>query len=220
MSVQKFTWDKRKEKAAAQLAAGDLTDDEIAKQAGITRQGLVKWKRRPEFQERVRELVEKAVEQLREKGIADKSNRIAALVDRQKRMSQVIEARAEAHADVPGGATGLLVKETRFVKVLEVKASEKGSWPEEDDEIVTPTKSVRPVDYYAVDTGLLREMRETEKQAAQEIGDWTEKYQVSGDRDNPLVHELRYENLKKLPPDELARLYRESLAAPGEAKQP
>lgn len=36
------------------------------------------------------------------------------------------------------------------------------------------------IDLYEVDTGLLREMREHEKQAAQELGDWTERVQHDG----------------------------------------
>jgi hypothetical protein len=205
----------KQEKAAVLVATDGLTDEKIAVEVGVTKRTLERWKKDKDFAARVRELIHHAVDRLTEKGIAEKSNRIAALVDRQKRMRSVIDARAKQHEGVPGGESGLLVKETRFVKVLEVKRGKDGGWPDEDDEIVIPTKSVQPVDYYAVDTGLLKEMRETEKQAAQEIGDWTEKFEFSGNKDSPLVHEHRYEDLRKLPPDEIARLYRESLGSSG-----
>jgi hypothetical protein len=216
LNVTKNQLSLKQEKAASLVANDKQTDDQIAADVGITKRTLERWKKEPLFEGRVKEIISRAVERLTEKGIADKSNRIAALVDRQKRMVSVIEARAGEHADVPGGQSGLLVKETRFVKVLEVK-SDDGDWPSEEDEVVIPTKRVQPVDYYAVDTGLLREMRETEKQAAQEIGDWTEKFEVSGNQDKPVIHEHRYEALRRLPPDEIARIYRESLGSHGEA---
>lgn len=71
-------------------------------------------------------------------------------------MQQVIAERAEAKEmqGVAGGETGLLAHN--------VKGLGKG----DDFELV---------DEYAVDTGLLREIRETEKQAAIELGQWQEK---------------------------------------------
>jgi hypothetical protein len=41
--------------------------------------------------------------------------------------------------------------------------------------------NARTVEVYAVDDGLLAEMRNHEKQAAQEPGPWTDKTQVTGD---------------------------------------
>ena len=37
------------------------------------------------------------------------------------------------------------------------------------------------VEEFRVDTGLLKELRETEKQAAQELGQWAEKHEVTGE---------------------------------------
>lgn len=71
-------------------------------------------------------------------------------------MQQVIAERAEdiELQDVAGGKTGLIVHN--------VKGVGKG----EDFQLI---------DLYEVDTGLLKELREHEKQAAQELGQWTEK---------------------------------------------
>jgi hypothetical protein len=52
---------------------------------------------------------------------------------------------------VPGGETGLLVRTGRFIV------------------------NGKAVDVYAVDVGLLRELREHEKQAAIECGQWPQR---------------------------------------------
>ena len=40
---------------------------------------------------------------------------------------------------------------------------------------------------YTVEVGLLRKMREFEKQVAEELGPWTEKKEVSGAKGGPVV---------------------------------
>lgn len=52
-----FRWTGKRTEAALLVAQDELSNEEIAKRAGITRQGLDKWKRAPEFQERVEELL-------------------------------------------------------------------------------------------------------------------------------------------------------------------
>lgn len=127
---------------------------------------------------------------LQEAGIAERQNRIAALNDRWQRLQQVIDARAEEHKDVPGGDTGLLVATVKLVKVYD--AGERK--PDEELEpqphggalqrrhthdVLDPLKQSVEVMEYAVDTGLLKELREHEKQAAQEMGQWTEKQDIT-----------------------------------------
>jgi hypothetical protein len=82
--------------------------------------------------------------------------RLEALDRRHRKMSAVIEERAAdpKMQDVPGGDTGLLVHR--------VKSIGKG-------------KHSRTIDLYHVDAALLKEMREIEKQAAIETGQWGEK---------------------------------------------
>lgn len=147
------SWTKRNTMAAQLLAEDRLTDDEIAEQVGVSRRQLARWKEWPEFAARIDSLVEEWREKVRKRGIADKSRRIAALDDRWKRMQQVIAERAADPdmQDVPGGKTGLLVKQYKSVG--------RG-----DDS--------RTVEEYAVDTGLLREMREAEAQVSKELGQW------------------------------------------------
>lgn len=92
---------------------------------------------------------------IKRQGIQLQQNRIDGLAARHRLMLQVIEDRSEEMKDeTPGGGTGLLVRR--------VKVSKMGIFNE-----------------YAVDTGLLRELREHEKQIAQELGEWTEKSEVA-----------------------------------------
>jgi hypothetical protein len=72
----------------------------------------------------------------------------------------VIAARAADPAlqDVPGGKTGLIVRDVRGIG--------KGA-------------NFQLVAVYAVDVGLLAEMRQIEKQAAQEVGQWVDRNNVA-----------------------------------------
>lgn len=90
---------------------------------------------------------------VRGKGIADKQNRIDSLTRRARLLEQVITERALAKdmQQIAGGKTGLLVRQVKARKVV-----------------------------YAVDTGLLAELRAHEKQVAQETGDWEERAHLTG----------------------------------------
>lgn len=155
-NVSKFNWSKARLEAAQLLAADQLTDREIAAKVGISDRQLWRWKKVPEFQAKVKEIVAATERGILSRGIAARVRRVQALNDRWDRMRQVI---AERGADpgmqtVAGGKTGLLVHQ--------VKGVGKG----EDFQLI---------DLYLVDTGLLKELREHEKQAAQELGQWVQK---------------------------------------------
>ena len=70
------------------------------------------------------------------------------------RLQIVMDERAAAHAEAPGGSSGLLAKDFRGTG-----------------------ENMMPV--YAVDGVVLREARELSKQIAQELGQWIEKSDVS-----------------------------------------
>jgi hypothetical protein len=160
-----WRWDKKREKAAKLAAEGALTNDQIAAGVGLSPAGFDKWRATPEFRARVDEIVTAYADAIRDEGIANVKNRVAAQNDRWDRMKAVIAARAIELATVPGGSTGLLVHTYKLAG---------GREP-----IV--------MDEYAVDTGLLAEMRAHEKQAAQELGQWTEKKELTGKDGAPLV---------------------------------
>lgn len=85
--------------------------------------------------------------------LAVRDNRLAAQQERHDRMRLVMDERAADMQTVPGGKSGLLVRQ--------VKQIGNGD-------------SAREVEEYKLDTGLLSEFREHEKQIAQELGQWQE----------------------------------------------
>jgi hypothetical protein len=154
--ASKFVWRQPQADAALLLAEDELTDREIAAKVGVDPGSIWRWKRHPEFQARVKKHVEDLGECALRHAIGRKNRRLKAINDRWERMQQVIEERAVAPEmqKVPGGKTGLLSHT--------VKSIGKG-----DD--------FERIDLYAVDTGLLAEMRACERQAAQEVANWVEK---------------------------------------------
>jgi hypothetical protein len=188
-AVQEFPVDrplsKKQEAAALAVAEDRLTDREIADAAGITVWALDKWKRRPDFRARIDEHRAHWREEIAAQGIANKQNRIAAYNADWQRLEQVILARAAdpLMAGVAGGDTGLLVATPILVRVYETS--------DEDDEDLKPLKRQVMTYEYAVDTGLLRERRELAKQAATELGEWTEKKELTGAGGAALIPEER-----------------------------
>lgn len=164
-NVTKFEWDARKHVAAQLLAEEKLSDEKVAKEVGISKRQLERWKKHPDFSARVQHLVAALAKAGARRAIARRSNRVRALDARWEAMQQVIRERAEDMANVPGGKTGLLVRTTKGIG--------RGN-------------TFQIIEEYAVDTGLLRELREHEKQAAQELGQWTEKKEVTGKDGQPL----------------------------------
>lgn len=117
--------------------------------------------RNAQVRARIRYLQERMAAGVVRAEIRDRNARVEALQDRWDRMKRVIAERAEdpRMQDVPGGTTGLLVERCKKI----------GNG--EDAELVSE---------YEVDTGLLKEMRAHEEQAAKELGQWVEKQEVSG----------------------------------------
>jgi hypothetical protein len=156
-----FRWSRKTERAALLVSQDELPDKAIAAEVGVNESTLERWKRFPEFRDRVQEHRDLWREQIKAKGIAERQNRIDALNERWNLMREVIDGRAEDSRmqHVAGGRTGLLVHTV------------KGVGRGEDFQLI---------DLYEVDTGLLNELRQHEKQAAQELGEWSEKREVSG----------------------------------------
>jgi hypothetical protein len=157
-NVRLFRLSARRVKAAQLLAEDRLTDEQIAARVGITDRQLRRWKRQPAFTDLVTEIAERLAAEIRGKGLVELSNRVDALNARWVRLHRVIDARAKDKTlTAPGADTGLL---TRTQKQI-------GSG---DSAVI--------VEEYQVDTGLLKELREHEKQAAQELGQWSDKAKV------------------------------------------
>lgn len=158
--LKTWEWTAQRE-AAASLAADDrLTDRQIAEQVGVSRETIVSWRMSDEFRARIAEHVNARLDACMTEGIADKRNRVRRLSETWQGLQQVIAERAvELNGVAAGGGTGLLVHQ--------VKGIGKGD-------------NFRVVDEYAVDTGLLNELRQIEQQAAKELGQWSEKTEQTG----------------------------------------
>lgn len=167
-----FCWTEASEKAAELLALGELSDTAIAEEVGVNRCTLWRWRRNAEFSKRVESHLEEIRAEIRRHGIGVVERRVAALDDRWHRLRRVMEERGASKdmQDVPGGPTGLLVRKYRSV----------GSGENAD-----------LVEEFFVDTGLLSELREHERQAAQELGQWLNKTDVTTKGDavgGPIFH--------------------------------
>lgn len=156
-----FQWNKIKERAAILLAEDELTDEEIAKAIGKGRTALSEWKSHPTFAARVAANVKAYGNAALKRAIAKRSRRVQWLDERAELMRRVIEERAADPllAQVPGGPTGVMVRK--------LKGIGKG-------------ENFQIVEEFEVDTGLLREMREHEKQAAQELNQFKEVHEIRG----------------------------------------
>lgn len=154
------TLSARQDSAARAIAEGTRSDRAIAIDLRIRPETIVRWRKLEPFTARVQALQAEMAAAVVSEGIAVRTKRVAALNDRWNRMQQVIAERADDPdvAHVPGGTTGLLVHTVKQI----------GSG-----------FSATMVDEYTVDVGLLKELRAHEEQAGKELGQWTEKQDVT-----------------------------------------
>ena len=192
-------WTKRQVNAAQLCADDRLTNEEIAASVGISLAGLKKWRKHPDFQVRIAEIVEAERAAVLARGIAEKQNRVNELVDLYGRLKRTIEGRAAdpSLAEIPGGREGMIVARPVMTKIYgEIDATGHFRSLGESELIYE----------YGVDTGTLKEMRDTMKQAAQELDQWTEKREVTGKGGGPIeVRDVR-PDLSKLSIEELTAL--------------
>ena len=138
-----------KQEAAALALALDLqTDEEIAQSVGVYRTTLWRWKEMPDFAARIEENRGALRRAVTAKGIAVRETRLAELQGLYDRMGLIVSGRADDMVDAPGGESGLLARQYKQVG--------RDSYREE----------------YQFDAALVREMRATLQQAAQEKGEW------------------------------------------------
>ena len=155
-----FRWNAKRERAVILVAEDKYTDDQIADDLEIARDTLAGWKRHPDFILRVARYIDDLMDAATRHGVARIDRRMARLSRDWHKLQRVIDARAQAMIDdsgeeeAPGSSTGLLVRQERVIG--------------------TGNNAVRVVEY-KVDDGLLSELRAVEKQAAQELGQWTER---------------------------------------------
>ncbi|MES2458979.1 MAG: hypothetical protein V4671_00235 [Armatimonadota bacterium] len=157
MAPVTFEWDERREMAAALIARGDLTMQQVAEAVGCDRNTIHWWRLHPAFGQRIEEHLETAREALMTVGVASKANRVRAAHDRWLRIQQIIEERAAAAmADpeasaMPGASSGLLVRRQ--------KVTGSGT-------------SAMLLEEWVFDAALMREIRSLEEHTARELGQW------------------------------------------------
>jgi hypothetical protein len=163
-----FRWDDQRREAAQLIAEGNLSFEAIARKLSVSSRWIFEWRQDAEFQAYVNEITEDYKQAVRRRGIAVLERRVAAQNDRWLRLQQLIEARANdpAMQDVPGGTTGTLVRQYKQL----------GQGP-----------SAITVEEYVFDAAVFKELREIEKHASQELGQWTEKKELSGPEGGPLA---------------------------------
>lgn len=170
-------WNRARTLAAQLVAEDELTDVEIAKRCKHERNWLAQLKNDVRFRARVKFTIEQLRAAIADRGIVERRNRVDAANERWEELKQrkrvlesLIRARAEdpLNRDVAGGTTGLLART--------VKAIGHGG-----------------VDVWELDSALLSELRGIdalllahEKQAAQELGQWTEKRELTGRNGGPV----------------------------------
>ncbi len=165
----------KKHQAAILLAEDQLTDEAIAEAVGVTRRTVAEWKTHPEFLQVIGDYTGAIIGEALKLPIAKKHERISQLNKLNESYWQIINDRAERHAgeveDTPENAaarmfgdftpaeaaTGMLVKQ------MKIAANGK------------------TVTEWVFDKALASEIRDTHKQAAQELGQWTEQSKVEMD---------------------------------------
>ena len=145
---------------AARLSWAGRTDREIGEALGVSRETVADWRSTPEWASAIERQRRAALSVAVEYAIADRRQRLGALQDRWERLRSIISERAEYYrrraeageALEPGATSGLLLSTMR-----RSSGGKRGG---------------RAVEEYRLDVALLRELRELERQAAIESGDW------------------------------------------------
>ncbi len=158
-----FKWTAQRERAVQLVADDALTDKEIAAELGIGWQTLEAWKRRTEFAGRVADTVGTLRASVLRYEIGKKHRRIAKLQKLIDRIEALIEARADAaahgfygkHELAPGVETGLIVGK----HVMSAKGDTRVQWQ--------------------FDVALVKEYRAALEQAAHELGQLSEKLEIT-----------------------------------------
>jgi hypothetical protein len=147
-------------RAAALVAADELSDAAIAAELGIGERTLYRWKELPAFQGAVAAHVAKVQAAMLRLDVAKRHKRLAVLDDLHRKMLAVIEERGAAMKDdAPGAGTGLIVRDLK---------------------VIGGGEHAQTVEVFAFDRAIVAEVRATHEQAAKELGQWTEKVEHGG----------------------------------------
>lgn len=154
-----------KYRAASQVADGTMLDAEIAKQAGVSRRQLDRWKKEPAFAALVNGITGKAANAIRDEAVASKAGRLRILTDLHNKLLQIIEARMQAADRIAAmqGEGGSKLQTPRSV------------WAAGEDTGLIVTKETwgKANSHEAsVDTSLIKQILDLQERIAKELGQW------------------------------------------------
>jgi len=156
-----WTWTAARERAAVLFAENEMDVQSIAASVGVDRVTLHRWRQVDEFSGRVADLQGQIAASSLRQAIGKKHKRIAYLQDLADRQRAAMDARgrrAAADPDAPLEAqTGLFESKT----IMSASGKTKTDWK--------------------FDAPLVREYRQTLEQAARELGQISDKLEVSGE---------------------------------------
>lgn len=178
-----WKWNPQRLRAANLAAEDRLTDEQIAVDLGVTRRTLANWRDRPEFRLRIERIINEATARAHAEGVMTVAGRVQRYKDRLDALDRIVTERAAdpALANVPGGKTGFVYLEPMLVKVYDAS----GQFTERMADLDTPPEQLTSakrdilVNIAKVDLATMGEMRQIEKQAAQDQGQWSEKHESS-----------------------------------------
>lgn len=186
VNVIPWRWTKTRELAARHIAADRLTTVEIADILGMTDRQIFRWKKHPEFITRVEKYRKQYGDFGERVAIGHKLRRLETLNTVSEKIKSIIDARA-GDPDcqrAPGGNTGLLARELKML----------GSGPGQ-----------HLVEQFEFDAPLVKELRETMKQAAMELNQWP-KGGTSLNINNVNQNNVQQNTIVVSPDPEIARL--------------
>jgi transposase-like protein len=149
-AVDQIAGSERRARAAELLAAGKHTLHDICAEIDVDQATLWRWRRSPDFRRQVRAIEQEIQAGVVADGVAVKAERIRVATERVEALQRLIDERAEHGRrylpHVAGADTGLLTR------------------------VAGPDG-----EYYAFDAGVTREIRETLRYLARELGEWREQ---------------------------------------------
>lgn len=170
-----------------------LTDQAVADQVGVSRQSVTRWKRDSEFRAMIQDARGRIIADSLRLPIAQKHQRIRVLNDLHTKYLDIIQSRAERHAkeivDTPENAmrgvfgdvtppeamTGMMVRHPKIAA------------------------NGMTVVAWAFDKPLDSAIKETHKQAAQELGQWEETINVNTNQyQNEALDDLSVDALREI----------------------
>jgi hypothetical protein len=154
-----------KQQEVAELLAHGKSVAKTAELAGVGKRTIFEWKKKDAAFQAEIERIWRHLAQTG--GMSDQDLRLRSLNDLDKRLTSVMVQRAKdpGMQTVPGGNTGLMTVRYKMLSRMD-NTGEK------------PVRVSEPVPEYAVDTGMIAELRAVKLQIAIETGQWKPKHVV------------------------------------------